>query len=504
MLALTYTANIVDKQIIGVLAQDIKRDLHVSDADLGFLYGTAFAVFYAVFGIVMGQLADRVRRTRLLSVGLALWSAMTLLSGLSRSGAQLAAARVGVGIGEATSAPCAYSLISDYFPARRRATAIALYGGGLSIGAGLSLFLGGVIVERWSAAFPHGGPFGLVGWQAAFAAVALPGLALSLWVRSLREPVRGRYDPAGPSASVPAPPSMLASLAVLPPLGLVEAARGGRGPLSAHLLSAGLIAAVTAGLVRLTGDLLQWCAVGFGAYAVLGWAAALRRRDPPAFRAIWGNPPFLAVVLGYACVAAVSYSYAFWSVPYAVRTFHPPLSQAGLAIGLLSAAGGFVGGVVGGRLADRLHGRAPGGRLYVALVAAGLPILLLALSFSTRSLIGFYALQLPTSGLIAATLAPCSATAQELVPPHMRGVATATFYTGFTLIGLALGPYLVGHVSAATGSLALGIASVTPALVASMGFIAAAIRLMQTRDGRVGRPPSTTTKAGAATWRGPR
>ena len=107
VLALTYTANIVDKQIIGVLAQDIKRELHVSDADLGFLYGTAFAVFYAVFGIVMGQLADRVRRTRLLSVGLALWSAMTLLSGLSRSGVQLAAARVGVGIGEATSAPCA-------------------------------------------------------------------------------------------------------------------------------------------------------------------------------------------------------------------------------------------------------------------------------------------------------------------------------------------------------------------------------------------------------------
>ncbi len=106
LLVVVYMLNFVDRQILSVLAVDLKRDLGLTDADLGFLYGTAFGVFYALFGIPMGRLADSWNRVRLISLGLALWSAMTALSGLSRTGGQLAAARVGVGVGEATASQC--------------------------------------------------------------------------------------------------------------------------------------------------------------------------------------------------------------------------------------------------------------------------------------------------------------------------------------------------------------------------------------------------------------
>ena len=126
VLVIVYVLNFVDRQILSILANDIKRDLGLNDAQLGFLYGTAFAVFYALFGIPLGKLADNWHRVRLMSLGLALWSAMTALSGFARNSVQLTVARIGVGVGEATASPAAYSLISDYFPKHMRATALAI------------------------------------------------------------------------------------------------------------------------------------------------------------------------------------------------------------------------------------------------------------------------------------------------------------------------------------------------------------------------------------------
>ncbi|MEC7741923.1 MAG: MFS transporter, partial [Pseudomonadota bacterium] len=191
VLVLIYVLNFIDRQILSILANDIKADLGVEDDYLGFLYGTAFAVFYALFGIPLGKLADSWKRVRLMSLGLALWSTMTALSGFAKNATTLTVARIGVGVGEATASPSAYSLISDWFPARLRATALAIYSSGLYIGGGISLLIGGLIVENWNAAYPNGGPLGLVGWQAAFLSVGLPGLVLALWVLTLREPVRG-------------------------------------------------------------------------------------------------------------------------------------------------------------------------------------------------------------------------------------------------------------------------------------------------------------------------
>jgi MFS family permease len=113
VLVLVYVLNFLDRNIISILAEDIKADLSISDAQLGFLQGTAFAVFYAIFGIPLGRLADVWNRRSLIAAGLAFWSLMTALSGFSRTFAQLATARVGVGVGEASATPAAYSRISD-------------------------------------------------------------------------------------------------------------------------------------------------------------------------------------------------------------------------------------------------------------------------------------------------------------------------------------------------------------------------------------------------------
>ena len=282
ILVLVYILNFVDRQILSILANDIKKDLSLTDADLGFLYGTAFAVFYSLFGIPLGRLADSWHRVRLMSVGLAVWSVMTAVSGLSRTGGQLTAARIGVGVGEATASPAAYSLISDYFPQRLRATALAIYSSGLFLGGGLSLLVGGLIVERWNAAYPMGGPFGLVGWQAAFMAVGLPGVALALWVTTLREPIRGAIDGLPtPSGERPFRGFLAELLNVIPPLTLIGAVRRGPAALVANLAVAVLIALSVLGLTMLLGKttLQQWIFLGVGFYAVFSWASALRAQE---------------------------------------------------------------------------------------------------------------------------------------------------------------------------------------------------------------------------------
>lgn len=192
VLVLVYIFNFIDRNILSILAEDIKADLHINDAQMGFLYGTVFAVFYAVFGIPLARFADVWTRRSLISVGLGFWSLMTAASGLARSFSTLAIFRVGVGIGEASASPAAYSMLSDYYPPRLRATVISIYAAGVYIGAGIGIFLGGFILEFWSTNYtPETAPFGLKGWQAAFMMVGIPGLIMAIWVRTLKEPTRG-------------------------------------------------------------------------------------------------------------------------------------------------------------------------------------------------------------------------------------------------------------------------------------------------------------------------
>jgi len=192
VLSLTAAFNLIDRQLIAILAEDIKADLSLTDAQLGFLYGTAFAVFYALFGVPFARLAELWSRGRLLAAGLAVWSLLTTVSGLATSYTQLALARIGVGIGEASASPAAFSLIGDYFPAQRRGLALSVYTAGFTLGAGLSLPLGGWVSHSWNRVFASTPPpLGLNGWQAAYLVVGAPGLLLAFWVATLREPARG-------------------------------------------------------------------------------------------------------------------------------------------------------------------------------------------------------------------------------------------------------------------------------------------------------------------------
>ena len=474
LLATVYAVNFIDRQIVSVLALDIKRDLGLSDADLGFLYGTAFGVFYALFGVPMGKLADSWNRVRMLTAGLALWSAMTALSGLSRTGGQLAAARVGVGIGEATASPCAYSLISDYFPRHKRATALAVYSSGMYIGAGLSLFIGAAVSQGWNRAYPNGW-LGLVGWQASFLVVGIPGLLLAIVVATLREPVRGMSDGLNaPAAAHPFREFWSEVMTIVPPLTLLTAARLGMRTLIVNLIGLTIIAATAYALATATGDTMQWLAVGIGSYAIFSWAATLRQRDPPAFALTWETPAFVAVLLGFGLISFVNYAVIFWSLPYAESVLGADKATAGLVIGGGGAAGGFIGINIGGRLADSLRARNPSGRVMVILFAALAPLIPLAISFTTSSLAVFYALVLPMTILSSLGLAASAATSQDLVLPRMRGMATASYFLSITMLGLALGPYTVGRISEATGNLGLAVLS----LVAVMPISAAALIML--------------------------
>ena len=478
VLVLVYILNFIDRQVLTILAEDLKRDLHLEDSDLGFLYGTAFGVFYALFGIPLGKLADSWNRVRLMSIGLSLWSSMTMLSGLSRNIGQLAAARVGVGVGEATAGPCAYSLIADYFPKHQRATALAIYTSGLYLGGGLSLFIGGAIVTQWNQAFPdHSGPFGLVGWQAAFLAVGIPGLLLALWVSTLREPIRGLIDgvPTAPSAT-PFKAFGEELIAVIPPFTLIGALRRGPVAFAVNLTVAVVSAAVAWQLYRLTGDGKQWGAIGLGTYAVFSWATTLRERDPPAFELIWKTPAFLCVVLGYGLIAFIGYSVSAFSPAYAIRTFGADPQMAGFLIGGAGAAGGAIGVILGGWIADRLRRTNPAGRLVVVLVGSIGPLIPFVLAFTTKSEIVYYAVQLPMTILSSSALGASAATIVDLVLPRMRATATAAFFIGTTLVGLSLGPYSAGKISTITGDLATGMLSLLAVAPISIGALLIAYR----------------------------
>jgi len=185
LLFVGYVFNFIDRQILAILLQPIKEELGASDTAMGLLTGIAFALFYTCAGIPIARLADRSVRRSIIAAGLTVWSLLTAVSGLVRSFSELALARIGVGIGEAAFVPPAHSLISDYFPPARRATALAVFSMGVHVGTAFGFLLGGWIAQYF-------------GWRRAFFAVGLPGLLLALLVRfTVREPPRGHHDAPG-------------------------------------------------------------------------------------------------------------------------------------------------------------------------------------------------------------------------------------------------------------------------------------------------------------------
>jgi MFS family permease len=192
LLTLVYVFSFIDRYILSLLVEPIKAEMQLSDTQIGLLLGPAFAIFYTTMGLPLGWLSDRARRTWIISAGIAVWSLATAASGLARNFVQLFAARIMVGVGEASLSPCALPMIADSFPPEKRGRPIAFYSAALSIGAGLAFILGASVII-WSKTvdaivLPFIGE--VAPWQFAFMAVGLPGIPIAILCLSLREPAR--------------------------------------------------------------------------------------------------------------------------------------------------------------------------------------------------------------------------------------------------------------------------------------------------------------------------
>ncbi len=205
VLTLAYIVSFIDRQILSLLVEPIRADLQISDTKMSLLMGLTFAIFYTLFGIPLGRLADTHSRRTIISVGITLWSLMTAGCGLTKNFWQLALMRVGVGVGEAALSPSAYSLLADCFHPRQRSTAMSVYTMGIFVGSGLASILGSAVISytktQSSIELPWIGPIHT--WQLVFLIVGLPGLAVALLLLTIREPTRkglGRASDGNPVA----------------------------------------------------------------------------------------------------------------------------------------------------------------------------------------------------------------------------------------------------------------------------------------------------------------
>lgn len=188
-----YCFSAIDARVLTLMVEPIQADLGLSDFEMGLLQGFAFSILYSMAALPIGRYVDRAkRRSMLIFWGVLFWSLMTALCGFASSFVGLFVARVGVGVGEATLSPTAYSLISDYFERKRRALAISFYAIGYPIGGGLALLIGGWLIthftEQGGLILPFLGDF--EPWQAVFLCVAAPGILVAAAMLLIREPPR--------------------------------------------------------------------------------------------------------------------------------------------------------------------------------------------------------------------------------------------------------------------------------------------------------------------------
>ncbi|MCL9999043.1 MAG: MFS transporter [Erythrobacter sp.] len=359
LLVAVISINIIDRQIIAILAEPIKRDLSLTDTQLGLLTGLAFSLFYSLVGLPIAQFADRGDRVRLLAAATFAWSLMTGLGGAAVGYVTLLLARAGVAVGEAGCNPTTQSLLADYFPPEKRGFAQGVLVTAIPISSLLALAIGGLVAER-------------LGWRWTLVTVAIPGLLLApLILRLLPEPRRG-----GTPASTAAGPGMWKDLA---------------------------------GLLRVRA---------------------------------------LVLLLAAATFASIqSYAMLLWAPSLFIRSFGWSLAAAGVWLGLAVGVGGVIGSLIAGRLADRLRSRGAGAQILISAVVAGatVPILLVMLG-ATRAEIAigaFFVLQ----AVSVASSPALYAALQDFAPPANRALAFALLSLCANLVGMGLGPVLLGAFS---------------------------------------------------------
>jgi MFS family permease len=292
LLLLVYAFNFIDRQVLGILVPAIKTELHFTDTQLGWLGGPAFAIFYTALGVPIAWLADHWSRTWIMTIALAVWSAFTAVCGYAQNFAQLFGARLGVGVGEAGGVAPAYSLISDYFPPRERARALAVYSFGIPIGSAAGILVGGLLAAR-------------LDWRIAFLVVGVAGFLIAPIFRLfVREPERGRFDrQAAPAAGA----SILGAAKVLmakPSYWLLSF-----GAASSSIMGYGIFFWMPSFLVRSFGFNVEQVSIYYGAILLIGgvigvWLGGALADHMGTKRSRYALIPAAAFVLTLPCYVA--------------------------------------------------------------------------------------------------------------------------------------------------------------------------------------------------------
>jgi len=395
MLLAVYVFNFLDRQILGILAQPIKADLQLTDAQFGAVGGLAFALLYSVLGVPLALLADRTSRSGVVAVALTVWSGFTVLCGMAGSYAQLFLFRLGVGVGEAGGVAPSYALIADYFPPERRARALAIYGLGIPVGLGLGTLLGAYVAQ-------------LVNWRWAFIGVGAAGIVLA---PIFRLAVKDR-----------------------PRAAAVE-----RAPVSA------------------------------------------------VFPVLARKPAFWLLAFGAGCSSLCGYGLALWTPSVLIRSYGLDLIGAGQFMGSLLLIGGVAGVWAGGWLADRLGTADRGWYAKLPAIAWLVTLPTFAAGLLSPSLWLAWPLLLIPNGLNILWQGPINTAVQHLAPPHQRATASASFLLINNLIGLGVGPLLMGTISDALKA-SYGVDALRYAAVGCLGFygVAALLALLAVRPLRRG------------------
>ncbi len=357
-----YVFNFIDRQILVILQESIKADLNLSDTQLGLLTGLAFALFYVTVGLPIARLADRYNRKNIISISLSVWSVMTVLSGFAGNFIQLLLARIGVGVGEAGGSPPAHSMISDYFPKEKRATALSVYSMGIYIGILFGYLFGGWLDEFF-------------GWRTALMVVGLPGILYAIFFFfTVKEPQRGMSENRQNEAS--------------------------------HM-----------------------------------------PRISEVFSRLMEKKSFRYIALGAGCTAFVQYGVGNWSPSLLARVHEMSRGEIGTWLSMASGIGGAFGVWLGGYVGDKLGQKHA--KWYLLF-----PMIMLLLSFPFTFAILWTDNKLVCIAAMAISkicwttyLAPCIAMAHGLVGIRMRALASAILFLVLNLVGLGLGPLVIGWIS---------------------------------------------------------
>ena len=438
MLTLINLLNYTDRNVVFALFQPLKRELALTDHELGWL-GSAYVIVLSLAALPLGVVGDLKSRRAVIAFGVGLWSAFTALGAAVKGFWQLLVCRAMVGVGEAGYGPAAQALIAEFFRGRRRAFAIGVYSVGMAFGGVLGIWLGGVLAERY-------------GWRTAFVAMGAPGLVLALLASRLREPRRQ------------APASVRATVARWYDSGVRNVARPAL-PLAALALAGAAVSGVMALFERMPSGV---DAAVFGGFVTVGVVWTVMRLVPIAIRrtteatvvaatafedflqaaaTVLRTPTLIWMFVGGALVTFAVNGLIAWAPSFMERVHGFSVGRVGREFGIWGLAGGALGGLFGGRVGDWLLGRWPGGRVVVSGAGFVLGGPVCAALLLVEELRWFVPLLFATFFLYTWYNGPLSAVILDVVPPAVRASVLGAFLLFSHLAGDAIAPPLVGYLS---------------------------------------------------------